>query len=110
MLPTFSVALAALFVLDGVSARCRSQPGQSGFPTTDDWATLNETVDGRLIAVVPSAKACAELGCTAEQWSSAVFRNTIPGQMNAVSGTPTCAFQPSADIVTFSTTGNRYAT
>ena len=86
MLSPLGVALAASAILDGVSARCRSQPGQPSFPTADDWATLNETVDGRLVTVVPSAKACADIECTAAQWSSALFRNTLPGQMNAVSG------------------------
>ena len=79
------VALVVFAVLEGVFARCRSQPGEPGFPLTDDWAALNDTVDGRLISVVPSAKACAELGCTDAQWSSAVFRNALPGQMNVVS-------------------------
>ena len=87
MRPASGVALVVLAVLDGVFARCRSQPGQPGFPTTDDWAALNDTVEGRLITVVPSAKACAELGCTDAQWSSAVFRNALPGQMNVVSVT-----------------------
>ncbi|VDC02798.1 unnamed protein product [Peniophora sp. CBMAI 1063] len=79
------LGLAALWTLtvhEGVDARCRSQPGDSRFPKAQAWADLNSTVDGRLLAVVPSAKACADMGCTPAQWSSAVFRNTLPGQMN----------------------------
>ena len=45
-------------------------------------------IDGRLVAIVPSAKACMELGCTDAQWSSATFRNSLPGQLNAVSTHP----------------------
>ncbi|VDC02802.1 unnamed protein product [Peniophora sp. CBMAI 1063] len=75
-------ALSALALVESANARCRSQPGDSTFPTSQDWADLNSTVDGRLLAVVPSAKACADIGCTPEQWASAVFRNTLPGQMN----------------------------
>ena len=89
------IGLVVLSVLGGVSARCRSQPGQAGFPTTDDWAALNETIDGRLITAVPSAKACAELGCTDAQWSSAVFRNALPGQMNVVSIASSFLLDPS---------------
>lgn len=86
MLPILSVALSVLSVVESTAARCRSQPAQPGFPSAQDWAALNKTVDGRLVAVVPSAKACADIGCTAAQWTSALFRNTLPGQMNAVSG------------------------
>ncbi|VDB84461.1 unnamed protein product [Peniophora sp. CBMAI 1063] len=83
MLKTYLSALSAFTLLDGVAARCRSQPGQPGFPTREDWGALNTTVEGRLLTVVPSAKACAEIACTPAQWSSAVFRNTLPGQINA---------------------------
>ncbi|KZV69773.1 FAD-binding domain-containing protein [Peniophora sp. CONT] len=83
MLPTLSIALSVLAVVDATAARCRSQPGQPGFPSTKDWAALNETIGGLLVTVVPSAKACADVECTAAQWSSATFRNALPGQMNA---------------------------
>ena len=67
-----------------VHARCRNQPGSPGYPCAADWSALNESVDGRLVNVVPSAKACVELGCTEAQWESGIFRQTIPGSMNAV--------------------------
>ncbi|KAI0028758.1 FAD-binding domain-containing protein [Vararia minispora EC-137] len=63
--------------------RCRTQPGDPGFPSTADWAALNATIEGRLLTVVPSAEACARLNCTETQWTSSVFRNMIPGQMNS---------------------------
>jgi hypothetical protein len=66
--------------------RCRNQPGDPGYPTNSDWSALNDTVGGRLINVVPSAKACLKLGCTEAQWESGVFRQTIPGSMNSVRG------------------------
>src|SRR6266849_4098154 len=84
-----SVAVSAvvdlLFVPLLVHARCRSQPGSSGYPPAVDWSTLNDYVDGRIVNVVPSAKACVELGCTEAQWESGIFRQTIPGSMNYVS-------------------------
>ncbi|KAI0248047.1 FAD-binding domain-containing protein [Lactifluus subvellereus] len=64
-------------------SRCRNQPGDPGYPTAADWSALNDTICGRLISVVPSARACLELGCTEAQWESGIFRQTIPGSMNA---------------------------
>ncbi len=68
-----------------VHARCRNQPGGPRYPTAADWSALNDTVGGRLLRVVPSVEACGELGCTQAQWASGIFRQTIPGAMNAVS-------------------------
>ena len=91
-----SVALSAvvrlLFVPFFVHARCRNQPGSSGYPCAADWSALNDSIDGRLVIVMPSAQACAELGCTEAQWESGVFRQTIPGSMNAVSVLPEYSF------------------
>ncbi|KAF8496253.1 FAD-binding domain-containing protein [Russula emetica] len=66
-----------------VHARCRNQPGSPGYPSAADWSALNDSIDGRLVKVVPSAEACVELGCTEAQWESGVFRQIIPGSMNA---------------------------
>ena len=67
-----------------VHARCRNQPGSSDYPSAAGWSALNDSIDGRLVNVVPSAKACIALGCTDAQWESGFFRQTIPGAMNAV--------------------------
>jgi hypothetical protein len=83
-----SVVVGSLFVPLQVHARCRNQPGSPGYPSGADWSTLNDTIDGRLINVVPSAKACVALGCTEAQWDSGIFRQAIPGSMNAVSLLP----------------------
>ncbi|KAJ6598362.1 FAD-binding domain-containing protein [Mycena vulgaris] len=66
---------------------CRNVPGSVGYPTTAAWSALNATIGGRLAAVVPSAKYCASLSsgaCTDAQWTSALFRSTIPGALNQV--------------------------
>jgi hypothetical protein len=89
MLPlSRSVAVSAvvglLFVPLLVHARCRNQPGNPGYPCAAEWSALNDTIDGRLVKVVPTAKACLELGCTEAQWESGIFRQTIPGSMNMV--------------------------
>ena len=83
-----SVVVGSLFVPLLVQARCRNQPGSPGYPSGSDWSTLNDTINGRLINVVPSAKACVALGCTQAQWESGVFRQAIPGSMNTVSLLP----------------------
>jgi hypothetical protein len=64
--------------------RCRNQPGSPNYPSASDWFALNDSIDGRLVNVVPSARACVELSCTEAQWESGIFRQTIPGSMNAV--------------------------
>jgi hypothetical protein len=92
-LPTmFSRALSALFSLLSivilVSSRCHSQPGDPSFPSKTEWNNLNSTIDGRLLAVLPSAEVCEVLQCTDAQWASSVFRSTIPGQMNEVGLSP----------------------
>jgi hypothetical protein len=89
MLPHFrsvavSVVVGLLLAPLLVLARCRNQPGSTGYPSAADWSTFNDSIDGRLINVVPSAKACVELGCTDAQWESAIFHQTIPGSMNTV--------------------------
>ena len=90
-------AVALLSVPLLVHARCRNQPGGPGYPSGADWSALNDTIDGQLINVVPSAKACLELGCTEAQWESGVFRQTIPGSMDAVSVLPEALPIPTYD-------------
>ncbi|KAJ7452276.1 hypothetical protein FB451DRAFT_1524131 [Mycena latifolia] len=65
-------------------SKCRNVPGSAGFPNATAWSALNATVSGRLTPVVPSAKYCASLPCTDAQWSSGLFRSTIPGAMDQV--------------------------
>ena len=83
-----SAVAALLFVPLQVQARCRNQPGSPGYPSGANWSALNDTIGGRLVNVVPSAKACVELSCTEAQWQSSVFRQAIPGSVNAVSFIP----------------------
>lgn len=37
---------------------CRCFPGDACWPSTDEWNSLNKTVNGRLIATIPLAAAC----------------------------------------------------
>ncbi|KAJ7301702.1 FAD-binding domain-containing protein [Mycena albidolilacea] len=64
---------------------CRNVPGSAGYPKAAAWSKLNATIGGRLVKAVPTAKYCASLpggACTDAQWTSALFRSTIPGSMN----------------------------
>ncbi|KAJ7773959.1 FAD-binding domain-containing protein [Mycena metata] len=64
---------------------CRHVPGGTGYPKAAAWSKLNATIGGRLVNVVPTAKYCARLpggACTDAQWTSALFRSTIPGSMS----------------------------
>lgn len=90
-IPVTAIVLAISLIrpIQVVHARCRNQPGDPNYPTAEDWSALNDTIGGRLLRVVPSAEACRELRCTEAQWASGIFRQTIPGAMNAVSSVST---------------------
>ncbi|KAJ6564522.1 FAD-binding domain-containing protein [Mycena capillaripes] len=76
------VLLASFAFISVVLARCRSQPGTASWPSASSWNQLNQTLHGRLVTVVPSAKACALQQCSDADWASALYRLNIPGQMN----------------------------
>ena len=51
--------------------------------------SLNASVGGRLLSVVPSAKFCHEMpagSCPEAEWTSTTFRRSVPGAMDMVSG------------------------
>ncbi|KAF8577475.1 FAD-binding domain-containing protein, partial [Ramaria rubella] len=83
----FRRALAASYILSTVatstngSPKCRTQPGDPGFPTKAQLDSFNSSINGRLLAVIPSGEFCQSLpgGCPDAEWFSAVFRNNIPG-------------------------------
>lgn len=69
-----------------IDSKCRSQPGDSLFPTLDELSRLNDSIDGRLITVVPFGSFCSSRGgCTDAEWNSSMFRSAVPGAMTNVS-------------------------
>ena len=58
----FIKASALCFALsslaDSSPNRCKSTPSSADWPSTESWAALNHTLEGRLINVVPPAAAC----------------------------------------------------
>ena len=53
-LPCFSHASP----IASAAATCRNIPGDTGWPSSNDWQDLNSTVGGRLIATVPLGSSC----------------------------------------------------
>ncbi|GJJ15496.1 hypothetical protein Clacol_009774 [Clathrus columnatus] len=77
--------LASFFHSPPVSPKCRSQLGDPLFPTINELSQFNDSIDGQLIAIVPSGSYCLSRGgCTEAEWTSSVFRSTIPGAMTNV--------------------------
>jgi hypothetical protein len=65
------------------TTKCRSQPGDASFPTTQDFSLFNSSLDGRLIHVIPSALFCKDLpgGCTDAVYENSIFTGDVPGAM-----------------------------
>ncbi|KAI2616846.1 FAD-binding domain-containing protein [Hypoxylon sp. NC1633] len=69
------VAIAAEIISRTRSTKCKYLPGDPNWPSQDDWAALNNSVGGRLVATVPLGSPCHdptydEELCTSlqEQW------------------------------------------
>ncbi|KAL2173170.1 uncharacterized protein P884DRAFT_212792 [Thermothelomyces heterothallicus CBS 202.75] len=69
-------------------SNCRYIPGDKGWPSQSDWARLNRTVGGRLIATVPQAHVCHAGGPGVNQAACdalkdpLVFEKTTPAYVN----------------------------
>ncbi|KXN85640.1 Putative glutamine amidotransferase-like protein C13C5.04 [Leucoagaricus sp. SymC.cos] len=63
---------------------CRNVPGSPNYPSDSQWQLLNNTVSGRLVHAIPSGQYCRQTNCTDAEWTSANWRNTVPGAMNEV--------------------------
>lgn len=63
---------------------CRNIPGDPGYPTNAEWNALDNAVGGRLVQVLPSGEVCRLTLCSTTDWTSANWRNTVPGAMNQV--------------------------
>lgn len=50
------VSPAAAAVLAG--QKCRSTPSDASWPSATEWASLNASIDGRLLRTVPAASSC----------------------------------------------------
>jgi len=41
-----------------VNSSCKAIPGDNAWPSRQVWSQLNDTIDGRLVQVVPQAAVC----------------------------------------------------
>lgn len=53
----FTVFCAAV-ASSQASTQCKTFPGDSAWPSTTEWSSFNQTVDGRLIKTVPLGSPC----------------------------------------------------
>lgn len=57
--PVWAVLLAKLIGAQNQNnKKCHVLPGDADWPTTEAWATLNETVNGKLVKTVPIGSPC----------------------------------------------------
>lgn len=69
----FVPALTGASVLPYTATRfCKITPSDSSWPSTEDWAVLNGTINGALIRTVPSASTC---------WTGNPYGSTIPCEL-----------------------------
>jgi len=50
--------LSLVFPANTSAADCRAFPGDADWPSEKEWATLNKTVSGRLVATTPIGSPC----------------------------------------------------
>jgi hypothetical protein len=58
MLQYTLLALLSLYASRISGSECRCIPGDSCWPSLSDWSSLNDTVQGQLIATIPLATPC----------------------------------------------------
>jgi hypothetical protein len=79
------VALVAVTEANAISL-CHCEPGQSCWPTVANWASLNSSIGGNLVAVQPVASPCHNpnydaVACAVVQANThdSVYRSAQPG-------------------------------
>ena len=69
-LSSLSKASPTLFTRARNDSSCHYLPGDAFWPTSQDWADLNNAVGGRLVATVPLGSPCHNPNYNAEQCSA----------------------------------------
>ncbi|KAL4913584.1 hypothetical protein BDW62DRAFT_220630 [Aspergillus aurantiobrunneus] len=79
-------SLTSLAYASSHSSHCRCRPHQNCWPSPEEWNGLNNSVNGKLVAVRPVAAVCHDGGsqseaCQAVQslWSNSTWRAAQPG-------------------------------
>ena len=78
--------LSLLFASGGL-AGCKNKPGSAGWPAPNQWDSLNQTVEGRLIHTIPPGGVChagqpnynpSSCSATTASWSTEDFHAQNP--------------------------------
>ncbi|KAK1138616.1 hypothetical protein N8T08_002146 [Aspergillus melleus] len=91
-LSLFQVALSVSSLSGGLVAasrvsECKCSPSDPCWPSSAEWASLNDTLSGRLMKTVPPASACYKsesnynaTGCKriVDEWTTSVFHSSSP--------------------------------
>ncbi|KAF5620589.1 isoamyl alcohol oxidase [Fusarium tjaetaba] len=87
-----ALAVVGAFVTSGYAEdQCRCIIGESCWPSTETWASLNSTVDGHLIRYIPPGAVCYKahssynpVACEAviKQWSESKFHSSDPASLH----------------------------
>ncbi|KAI9039881.1 putative isoamyl alcohol oxidase [Aspergillus affinis] len=91
MLQFFHIALFSLVLatlpLASATLHCKASPGDSTWPSTNEWNALNRSIDGTLIRTAPAASSCypgnpfgSPENCTnvKNHWSYAAYHASWP--------------------------------
>lgn len=78
--------LAILAIAAAETGHCRCRPHEDCWPADREWSSLNDTIQGNLVAVRPVASVChgpefdvATCKFVKEQWHDSVWRAAQPG-------------------------------
>ncbi|KAL1851550.1 hypothetical protein Plec18167_002752 [Paecilomyces lecythidis] len=84
--PYLIFLLSAVTIAVQQASNCRCRPHDPCWPSQQEWAILNNTVQGNLVAVRPAASVCHEYEYNAQEcktvkrlWSNSVWRSAEPG-------------------------------
>lgn len=74
-----------------VTRLCKTTPSESSWPSPEDWASLNSTINGSLRRTVPAASACwsdnpfdSTISCevATDKWSNGTWHSQPPESIN----------------------------
>lgn len=81
------ISLLALTTTSSAAPDCKTSPGNSTWPSPEDWNTLNQTIHGSLIKTAPAGSSCypgnplgSSENCTnvKDHWSYAAYHAAWP--------------------------------
>ncbi|KAM0490781.1 hypothetical protein ACHAP8_011175 [Fusarium lateritium] len=90
---SYSLAIASFFLSSALAKdQCRCTIGDSCWPSTQTWTTLNSTIDGHLIRYTPPGAVCykshprydaASCDSVIKQWPESKFHSSDPASLHS---------------------------